>query len=184
MKRFFIVLSFLCFMVSSKAQFVSEVAQSGHEINITAGVNITPPKPAWGYHGIERSGCMIVGYGYNVSKYFYAGGSTGAFFDVGMSTEQGGAVLLPVMADLRFSYPLGKKLVPYVHVRSGYGFTINDSPNKDYAIFNPTLGLAFHISRAIDFRLAAGFMGLWGHSNTVYDDLCGFSLQAGASFRL
>lgn len=184
MKRFFIVLSFLCLVASSKAQFVQEMAQSGPEVNITAGVNITPPKPAWGNVGIERSGCMILGYGYNVNQYFFVGGSTGAFFDVGLSTEQGGAVLLPVLADIRFSYPLGKKIVPFLGIHSGYGFTINDSPNKDYVIVNPTLGLAFHISRAIDFRLSGGFMGLWSHSNTVYDDLAGFSIQAGASIRL
>lgn len=183
MKRIILSLFLALGIFTAEAQNFVNYSDANMEVSVTAIINVTPPQESWGKHGVERNGAAVVSVGYNFDSHFYLGFATGSFFDVGLASNEGGSTLLPTLADIRYTFAIHKHYAPFLQLRSGYGFTINNSGHKDYVIFNPVIGIKFPISEVWDIRLSGGYTGLWSQNQTIHRNLNSISLQIGSGIR-
>ena len=105
---------------------------------------------------------------------------------IGFGLEELEVVVMPVYVDLRY-YPLKSGVSPFVYVKSGYGFSLNDAGSRSlypYAyytegkggfVFNPGAGIALYSTRGNSVNMGVGYRyqklsfaqsDIWGRPTT------------------
>lgn len=78
---------------------------------------------------------LLSSYGYHPTQYFYVGGGLGAsyFYDVN-------EFFLPILANVKGTLPLSRKISAFADCKIGYAFSLNNSENDGFYL-SPSLGI-------------------------------------------